>query len=283
MMKWNKHTGFPMNINIRSFGYIIIVSLLFSQNLYGQDSIHLDTAITPKINENEEIKKIYNNPNYYDAIPVSQWVPIKDSVGVQQSFSHLKSRYRSPEFNYNENRADRMSWLDRVLRKVGDFIKQLIPPINWDLQRAMYYVFIGAGALLVIFILYKLILSGKNPGFKEVKELDEEPTEWIEKKLMETDLKGYLHQALKNQNYTLAVRYLHLINLKKLATKGHITWHYQKTNHEFLNELSNHQLRPPFARTIRVYEYIWYGHFVITSNDFENYQQLFHSFNQEIS
>lgn len=224
---------------------------------------------------------VYKNPTYFSNVPVGK--AAADSLSEKKSFEKIHSHYHSSEFNYQEDRSNRLSWWDRLSRRINDFLNSLLPKLQWDLSNVFYYAFIGIGLAVLIYVIYRLTTSGKKPGFREEREEDNATPDWMEKKLTELNLQTYLDQALSDKNYMLAIRYLYLINLQKLAATGQIDWHYQKTNHEFLWELKNRELRADFAQTIRIYEYIWFGKFAIAENKFGEYQQLFHHFNQKIA
>lgn len=238
----------------------------------------VESVIEPAANNN----KVYTDSDYFKNIPVEQATHIDDSVS-KSTFTNIQGKYNSDEFNYEDNTINRLSWWKRLSRRVSEFINSLIPDFNLNLGHITYYILVGIGLIALIYIIYRLAISGKGLKFKEEKEEGEIAPEWMEKKLTELDLQTFLRQALAENNYMLAIRYLHLINLKKLAAKGQIEWDYKKTNHEFLREIKNRDLSSDFSLTIRIYEYIWYGKFAVDENKFKKYKRLFNSLNQKIA
>ncbi|GIV36600.1 MAG: hypothetical protein KatS3mg032_0979 [Cyclobacteriaceae bacterium] len=75
------------------------------------------------------------------------------------------------------------------------------------------------------------------------------------------DLNILLQEALKQQNYRLAIRLRFLQALKILADKGLINWQAGKTTHEYLAELPAASLREGLQSINYYYEYTWYGNF----------------------
>lgn len=240
-------------------------------------SVNTDTAST------EAGDDVYKNPDYFQRVPVEQLDALPDSTQAQTSFRQMDKKYQSAEFDYNENRIDRLSWWERLQQWLRDFFNRILPHFNINLDKTFYYFAIGIGVLTLAYVLYRLLAKGKKPFYGEENDGADMPPDWIEKKLMEVNLNTHLEKALINKNYVLAIRYLYLINLKALAEKHLIVWDHQKTNHDFLYELKAENLKKAFAQTIRVYEYTWYGGFDISENRFSQYRQLFEQFDQDIA
>lgn len=282
-----KHSDKYFLVSLRSFLLLPFLTglLLLSNSAMGKDStakggIHL--AIK-EVHPNNSPKGIYKNPDYFKNVPVAPKQTTTDTKVIQNTFIKIQTKYHSPEFNYKENYINRLSWWDRIVNRITGFLNSLIPNLNWTFNKILYYILIGLGLTALIYVIFKLTVSGKKISFKEENETDRNSPEWAEKRLTEIDLQIYLEKALSDKDFMLAIRYLHLINLKKLALSGQIDWDYQKTNHEFLRELKNEILRPDFEKTIRIYEYIWYGKFTIKESEFSSYEAVFSHFNREIA
>lgn len=240
-------------------------------------SVNTDTVTT------EAGDDVYKNPDYFRQVPVEQYGTGADTVHMQSSFGQMDKKYHSSEFDYNEDHIDRLSWWDRLQRWLNDFFSRILPHFNINLSKTVYYFAIGVGVLALAYVLYRLLAKGKKPFYGEANDAADMPPDWIEKKLMEINLNTHLEKALTDKNYVLAIRYLHLINLKALAEKHLIEWNYQKTNHDFLYELRAENLKKAFSQTIRIYEYTWYGGFDISEHRFSQYRQLFEQFYQGIA
>lgn len=260
---------------------------LLSGNTMAADSLSGQKPVEISVNADtvapEAGGAVYKNPDYFKQVPVEQVNTSPDSTNTGLSFRQMDKKYKSAEFNYSENRIDRLSWWDRLKQWLHDFFQRMLPHFDINLNKTIYYFAIGIGILTLAYILYRLLAKGKKPFFKEENDPVNTPPDWIEKKLMEVNLNTHLEKALSEKNYVLAIRYLHLINLKKLAEKHLIEWNYQKTNHDFLYELKAESLKKEFAGSIRIYEYTWYGGFEISESRFKQYRQLFEQFNHDIS
>lgn len=126
------------------------------------------------------------------------------------------------------------------------------------------------------FILYRIFFNGffKRNGAR-VPDDDEQPQE------MEPDPNAYnslVHEAVADQNYRLAVRYLYLQTLQVLHDKNVLEVLPGKTNENYVKELQGSPHHPLFASLTTSYEYIWYGKFEINYSLFQQLQNNFKQF-----
>lgn len=226
---------------------------------------------------------VFADTAYFNAVPVEK--RMEDSVTKEgkRVFEEIFPNYQSEAFNYDEDKRDRTSWWRRVTYRISRFLDNLLPDWNYDLQKMVYYTLVALGLLIFIYILYRIIINRKILGYQErSEEVSTDSLDWVEKGLLELNLDDFLERALEDKEYGLAIRYLHLKNLKKLAEKERIEWQYRKTHEEFLTELQGTALHQGFAQTMRLYEYIWYGDFRISGRDYQRYRKVFDQFNDEI-
>jgi uncharacterized protein DUF4129 len=141
-----------------------------------------------------------------------------------------------------------------------------------------YFFWMLAG-VFIIFILYKLFFT---QGFfqrsytraKVLESADEETA-----LSSETDFSKLITQALNSKNYRLAIRYHYLQLLQKLTQKGIIEFTPDKTNYEYVKELSGKPYKKDFATITLHYEYAWYGEFEIDEQTFSAIQNKFKQLN----
>jgi hypothetical protein len=81
--------------------------------------------------------------------------------------------------------------------------------------------------------------------------------------------------------YRLATRYLYLQSIQKLNAAGAISFTADKTNSEYLNELTGKPYKPAFTSLTLNYEYVWYGEFLIEEPAFIQLQERFKKFNTQ--
>lgn len=133
-----------------------------------------------------------------------------------------------------------------------------------DIFRFLVWVIvIGA----VLFLVYRLFLSEKGlfaaPASR--KKLSTEETE-IED---DDSYAKRIADAEKKGAYRLAVRYQYLQVLNTLAAKGWLQLSPDKTNYQYLRELSGKPVRNHFARITLHYDYAWYGNFEVDAHVYQ--------------
>ncbi len=251
-----------------------------------KDSIGLLEEIEEAFKPYIDNKEVYKNPDYFKDIPLAEYEETDDNE-ADEAFAQMKNRYSSGQFDYTERERDytRANWFRRLGWAIGDFFRDLFPrnTFNWISSTQFLNILTIIGLCILAYIIYRLTIAGKTPLILEDKAGKNIPPDMIEKHLEEIDLKTYLNQALTSEDYILAIRYLHLMNLKKLAGTGLIKWNYKKTNREFLYEMQDPELANDFSRSIKIYEYIWYGKFAVSEDQYNEYEQIFQQLNSKIA
>lgn len=100
----------------------------------------------------------------------------------------------------------------------------------------------------------------------------------LEEYLHETDLERFLREALAASNWPLAVRLYFLQTIKLLSEKDAINWSKEKTNRDYLREMSQHRMSAAFRELTREYERIWYGNQSLPREKFERLELAFKTF-----
>ena len=85
-----------------------------------------------------------------------------------------------------------------------------------------------------------------------------------------------------NKNYRLAVRYSYLQTLQTLAGSGLVQFSADKTNYQYVNELSGKPYQNDFAALTLNYEYVWYGNFDIKEDVYNRLLKEYQSFHQKL-
>jgi hypothetical protein len=91
----------------------------------------------------------------------------------------------------------------------------------------------------------------------------------LEEYIHETDLQRFLREALSNNNYQQAVRIYFLQVIKTLSEKGAIRWSKEKTNHQYIREMSAHAQIGGFKHATLTYERVWYGEKPLQQADYQ--------------
>ena len=202
--------------------------------------------------------------------------PVADSsrVVVRQPDSKFADNYRSQkEFNYTLPPLE-TNFLSRlwqyIIRKFG---------ILFDASAAMPLIFkilMWGCIIFTLFIvatqthIYKLFYSDKEieaPGY-EFSNAEDQPVDFDEA----------IRQQLAQQEYRLAVRFLYLKVINLLRIKEYIHFSKEKTNVDYLSDLTNEELKLQFTTITSIYNHVWYGDIEIAEDQFLRFEKSFQSF-----
>lgn len=204
-----------------------------------------------------------------------------DSATYQsRKFDDLKAKYTDSDFNYIEKptKVDTSAW-DRFWNAVGRFFSNLFDFGNGTKALSGIEILMKIIAFLIIlFVIYLIvkIIINKEGGWifgKSAKKIT--VSEMTEEDIHSLDFITLISKAKNEKNYRLATRYYYLWLLKSFSDRNLIEWDIEKTNADYINEISNLELKTEFHFLSYVYEYCWYGEFDLTQTDFEKTEIAF--------
>jgi hypothetical protein len=139
-----------------------------------------------------------------------------------------------------------------------------------------------AAVCFLFFILYRLFLAEGVFKRRSVSNKNNEAA--VEEEIItnESDFDALIRQALQSSNYRLAVRYQYLRTLHLLAGKNLVSLAPDKTNFNYVSEITNRDHRNAFAALTLNYEYVWYGEFDIDKNIYDKIENGFTSLNKKV-
>ena len=179
----------------------------------------------------------------------------------------IKNKYSGKDFQYKEEveRVQKEQSANGFLNFIVFFMSKIFP-------------FLLGG--FVIYLLLRLILGSDMQFWKKSRKSKKitESLVYKEEDIHETDLEALLSNALKNQEFRLAIRYYYLLILRGLSHKKLIDYHKDKTNSEYLFEIKSDDLRDQFSHLSYIYAYVWYGEFAIDENAFSKAENKYQSF-----
>lgn len=193
---------------------------------------------------------------------------------------NFKENYSGDDFNYSINDTGGVNLIQRVLRKLFNWLADVFGfDVDFIDYQTMEYIVYGLLGIIVLYLLIKFLLE--NPISTVFKTEDKviEGFSYVEENIEQINFDKLIKQALKDNNYRLATRYMYLKTLKVLANKKTIEWHYDKTNTDYLNEIKDSKIKSLFKRVSYIYDYVWYGEFPI---DEVNFNKNKDDFNQLI-
>lgn len=119
---------------------------------------------------------------------------------------------------------------------------------------------------VVLFIVY----YQRGLDRKKVKKMTAATSiEHAEKELLDVSLDNLIDQAHSARDLRLLVHLYFLELLQVLHSKEHIIWTPYKTNGQYVLEISDKEVRGQYASVTVVFDRVWYGHKVISGNEFE--------------
>jgi hypothetical protein len=143
------------------------------------------------------------------------------------------------------------------------------PTISQEVWRALLIIILAA---LVIFLIYWIIKNKKPSDKKVVQEVID--LEWNPEIITKTELELRLDEALNTKNYRECVRIYFTFILKELIRKNWIHWKKDKTNHDYLLEMTGKPNRHLFFEAVRIYDIIWYGEYEIDEAVYNQIQPM---------
>ena len=252
---------------------------LFSLNCFAQNKdeyLYVDTAS----------ESGNNSVLTQDAVPTQQTaIPADYNLFTNQlniNTDTVKSLQQSKQFAYAKN-------LDSLLSKMQD--EQAVKVdnketeswfsrlLNSELIRTFFWT---CAIFFVLFIIYRLFFAEvflQRHTRKTAVQVVKDETEHISPT---ADYDNKIRNAIMQNNYRAAVRYLYLQSIQKLAVNNIVAYSADKTNYQYVRELAGKNYQQQFASLTHDYEYIWYGECTIDETVFNKIQQNFLIFNSRI-
>lgn len=200
----------------------------------------------------------------------------------------LKQYTNNDDFNYEETVADEDSlwvkfkrWVISLLMRLLSFFfgMDAASGILWFIIRVVPYIILA----VLIFLLLRVFLkmNSRNLLYGEQKKSEILFTD-EEQIIKNEDINALITEAVKQQDYRLAIRYYYLLAIKELSQHNIIEWQQQKTNKDYIKEIQTNTLQTQFEKITRIYDYVWYGEFEVDAIKFENLKLDFINLNKQV-
>jgi hypothetical protein len=234
-------------------------SEVFMDN-YDTDSTSVDTVDGE---EEEEAQEGFQKPTIR--------IVTADSVrkiSTQEGFGYM--RYIDSFYRNNKPKAEIQK--EQVAEKDSSSI--------FDITgiRMLYW---GLALTAVIFLLYKLFFSNTSL-FTQNKRIQPATVETHDTPLTIDHISQLLNNAIKEKNYRLAIRLMYLQTLSLLGEKQLLNLSPQKTNYQYVQELSGTPIQQAFSKLTMQYEYAWFGGFAISNGQFDEIYKGYSHFKSQI-
>ncbi len=215
------------------------------------------------------------------ATSMRQTLPIQeDTTNVQpRTFEDdFKDNYSSSEYAYETEKTD--GWFTRLVdwieRKIDELFDLGSRKKAGEYLETIKLIFYGLIIIAVVYFIVRAVMNGEGRwvfGKRSDKKLIEH--EDVETNIHIVDFDALISEATINNDYRLAVRYQYLNMLKKMSNHEIISYDPEKTNLDYTYEIKNDTLREQFQYASYLYNYIWYGEFIIDKAQYNNASDSF--------
>ncbi len=206
-----------------------------------------------------------------------------DSRLIERKLERLTDNYQGEEFNYDIKTGESQNLIDRFFRWLGRALNDVfgvnIPP---GVFKVLQYLIYALMAGVTIYLIIRLLINEKFNAIFTKKANAILDIDMAEQHIETLDLDALLKNALNENDYRLAVRYQYLRILKRLSQTNIIEWHFDKTNSDYQNEISEPRLKTGFKKASYLYDYIWYGEQPIDAASYETASKSFATVNNSI-
>ena len=192
------------------------------------------------------------------------------------------------DFDYSEIKIEE-NWWTKFKRWLGNLWNSfwrwvfggVSPGPFWAaLIRVLPYFIVAIAIIFVVWLFFKL-----NPGATLFKTKQKPEVFFTEEEeiIKSKNIQKLIDRAIKNKEFRLAVRYYYLLILKKLTESEIIDYEFDKTNADYITEITSEKLKLQFSKVTILYDYIWYGSFTVTEEDYSKAQKTFKSLENDLT
>ena len=190
------------------------------------------------------------------ALDPSAWTSYKGDSRFEYYFKEAESNPIEAFFLWL---AERFGFMEDVFVAIGDSYEVIL------------YILLAIALGLIVRASRKDGLSGifrrdavTNLGFEERFE-----------DIQSLNFLKLIGDAVNQGDFRRAVRLEYLKLLGILTDANLIDWRPEKTNAEYLREVSSEPIAPSMRQLTLLFDYTWYGGFSVTSKDYIDYREMF--------
>jgi len=205
-----------------------------------------------------------------------QALPADTSRVVLKKFSseQINTLKADPELNYEDPPSVAQSLWARFLRWLVDQISRFFR--NTTAARIGEGLLYALGLTVVSALILALLrVNGFRMFFKGNDAIP--PPETLEENIHEMDFEKLILDATAKNDFRIATRLIFLYSLKILSDRQLIQWNPGKTNHDYVQEIRQGDLKDGFAELSFYFGYAWYGNFTVTPEIFSTIHTAFYN------
>lgn len=221
----------------------------------------------PSHKSNAPLKDLYEDFEYDpDFDPDEDAKSLSDKEKYSKDGGKAMDSDKNP---FNKDKEDLRDNDNKQSSKPEPLIDDRDTSINKSQGSANLFMVLGiiAAAILIAYIIYRVIQSKNASGDTKLSAiLEGEDTSPAE--ISKTELELALEAAIKKGDYRAAIRVYFTFIMKDLFEKRLIAWEKEKTNLQYLREMSASPYYQDFSSCVNIFEVVWYGKRPITESEF---------------
>lgn len=201
------------------------------------------------------------------------------SVSPLQFDPHFKEKYSGSDFQYETVVKDNSAW-DQFKAWLRYWLSRIFSfGVDGANATALEIALKVIAALILLFVVYMIVKAILNKegnwifGKSSKKKIT--TSDVIDEDIHTINFEKMIRDSKNNNDYRLAIRYYYLWLLKRLSDKTIIEWDIEKTNSDYRYEINDLKLREDFAYLSYLYDYSWYGEFVLNEAAFTRSEKAF--------
>lgn len=197
--------------------------------------------------------------------------------------SNFKQKYQDDsDFNYDTRMGDK-SIISKLKEKLGYLLEKLFGISKYapssELVDLMLRLLATVVVLIALYFFVRIYLRRKgNFNFKKNNEPIILDINNVEQLIQLADFENIILGFEKKGDVRQSIRLYYLWLLKVMKDNNHIDWLPEKTNADYLLEITDLKLRNQFNYLSYLFNYVWYGEFSINDNDYQQAKNAFLTF-----
>ncbi len=161
-----------------------------------------------------------------------------------------------------------------ISNKIQHFLHQVANKLFSDKGAAPYIRSLILLAIL-LFVVVKLFEGQFQWFISKDSKNNIGKTILPDQEINQVNLQKLANKAMQEGNLRLSVRYHYLHILQELNKNEFIHWHKDKTNRDYLKEIESPSVRSQFKLQTVIFDYVWYGSFELTTEQYERINKGF--------
>lgn len=252
------------------FCFLLVLCFTAFGTLAAQDEVDENVVVldTTAVYSDDEIEYIEEEP----ATTPASYLYDYDSINVKP-FDKKKWKSITEHVDYSEEHEEEEEKKEKDSKNGGLDMPSLPFQISSQFVKIALVSALVLGGLFVLFLIFKDAKWLNRQKQEEAEDLG--PID-IENELPEKEqLRKMMQDAVKKGDLRTAIRYYYLMVIAHYRALGYIKWKKDKTNSQYLREMSKHSLHADMKAATYVFERTWYGDTVVDNAMFEQAETIF--------